>query len=280
MLKQRVITAVCLLPVLVAAVWFDQPLPWLTILVAIWGALAALEFYRAVKATQAAPLTGFGLVWTLLFIISPHYSWSYINPLLLTSAVVLPPIWLLARRRKEGAFLGWAWTVAGILYIGWLLSHFVALRGIDEPTPDAGRNWVFFALFTTFASDSAAYFIGRALGRHRLAPSISPKKSWEGAIGGVIGAIVIGLLFTAPKLFTLNNLLYIQEFACWQSIPLAIAVSIFGQIGDLFESLFKRNTGIKDSGNTIPGHGGFLDRMDSVIFAGVVVYYYVILFTW
>jgi len=269
MLKQRVITSVCLLPVLVAAVWFDQPLPWLTILIAIWGTLAALEFYRAVRATGAAPLTGFGIVWALLFIISPHCSWSYINPLLLTSAVVLPPILLLARRQKEGAFLGWAWTVAGILYIGWLLSHFVALRGIDEPTPDAGRNWVLFALFATFASDSTAYFIGRAWGKHRLAPSISPKKSWEGAIGGVAGAIII-----SPLLVILLDL----PLGYGAAALLAIAVSIFGQIGDLFESLFKRNAGIKDSGNTIPGHGGFLDRMDSVIFAGVVVYYYVILF--
>jgi phosphatidate cytidylyltransferase len=264
MLKQRVITAVCLLPVLVAAVWFDQPLPWLTILVAIWGALAALEFYRAVKATQAAPLTGFGLVWTLLFIISPHCSWSYINPLLLTSAVVLPPIWLLARHRREGAFLGWAWTVAGILYVGWLLSHFVALRELES-----GRDWVLFALFTTFASDSTAYFIGRAWGRHRLAPSISPKKSLEGAIGGVAGAIIASLLLV---------MLLDLPIGYGAAVPLAIAVSIFGQIGDLFESLFKRNTGIKDSGNAIPGHGGFLDRMDSIIFAGVVVYYYVILF--
>lgn len=264
MLKQRVITAVCLLPVLVAAVWFDQPLPWLTILVAIWGVLAALEFYRAVRASGAAPLTGFGAVWTLLFIISPHCSWAYINPFLLTTTVVLPPILLLARRQKEGAFPGWAWTVAGILYIGWLLSHFVALRDLNF-----GRGWVFFALFATFASDTTAYFIGRAWGRHRLAPSISPKKSWEGAIGGVAGAVII-----SPLLVMLLDL----PLGYGVAVLLAIAVSIFGQIGDLFESLFKRNTGIKDSGNTIPGHGGFLDRMDSVIFAGVVVYYYVILF--
>jgi phosphatidate cytidylyltransferase len=250
--------------VLIAAVWFDQPLPWLTLLVAIWGALAALEFYRAVKATQATPLTGFGVMWILLFIISPHCNWSYINPLLLTSAVVLPPIWLLARRRKEGAFLDWAWTVAGILYIGWLLSHFVALRELDS-----GRGWVLFALFTTFASDSTAYFIGRDWGKHHLAPSISPKKTWEGAISGVAGAIII-----SPLLVTLLDL----PIGYGAAVLLAIAVSIFGQIGDLFESLFKRNTGIKDSGNMLPGHGGFLDRMDSIVFAGVVVYYYVILF--
>ena len=265
MLKKRVITAVCLLPVLVAAVWFDKPLPWLTILVAIWGVLAALEFYRVVETSQVLPLTGFGLIWTLLLIISPHCSWAYINPLLLTSAVVLPPIWLLARRHhKEEAFLGWVWTIAGILYVGWLLSHFVALRGLES-----GRDWVLFALFTTFASDSAAYFVGRAWGRHLLAPGISPGKTWEGTIGGFLAAIITSLLLV---------MLLDLPITYPQAIPLALAVSAFGQLGDLFESLFKRNMGVKDSGKTIPGHGGFLDRMDSIVFAGVVVYYYVIFF--
>jgi len=264
MLKKRVITAFCLLPVLVAAVWFDKPLPWLTVVTAIWGVLAALEFYRAVKTSRVEPLTCFGLIWVLLFIISPHCSWAYINPLLLTLMVVLPSFWLLTRRRKEDAFTSWAWTIVGILYIGWLLSHFVALKGLES-----GRDWVLFALFVTFASDSAAYFIGRTWGRHPLSPDISPKKTREGAIGGVIGAVI-----ASPLLVMLLDL----PISYGAAILLAIAVSVFGQIGDLFESLFKRNMGVKDSGSAMPGHGGFLDRMDSVVFAGVVVYYYVILF--
>jgi len=270
MLKKRVITAFCLLPLLVVAVWFDEPLPWLTIFAAIWGVLAAMEFYRVVAESnqKVIPITSFGLIWTLLFILSPyldntHY-YTYLTPLLLTSAVVLPPIWLLLRDQKEGAFLSWAWTTAGILYIGWLLSHFVALRGLEF-----GRDWVLFALFITFTSDSAAYFVGRALGRHRLAPNISPGKTWEGTTGGLIAAIGISLLLVWLLNLPIN---YIQ------AIPLTIAVSIFGQIGDLFESMFKRNMGVKDSGRGVPGHGGFLDRMDSVVFAVVVVYYYVILF--
>ncbi|GAF94961.1 unnamed protein product, partial [marine sediment metagenome] len=112
---------------------------------------------------------------------------------------------------------------------------------------------------------SAAYFIGSACGKHRLAPNISPKKTWEGAIGGILGAVLISLLLVMLLELPIN---YIQ------AIPLAIAVSIFGQFGDLLESLFKRNVGVKDSGNAMPGHGGFLDRIDSVVFAGAVVYYY------
>jgi len=281
MLKKRVITALCGIPLLVAAIWFDKPLPWFTILLAIWGVLAAFEFYRLVATAKVSPLTYFGLIWTLLFILSrdsdllsilePSFDLNLLMPLLLTSAVVLSLIWLLLRRQREGTFTGWVWTIAGILYIGWLLSHLVALRGLDD-----GRNWVFFALLVTFASDTTAFFIGRAWGEHHLAPKISPGKTWEGAVAGVFGAIIVSLFFTLSKLFTIPNPLYLQGLSYWQAILLGSLVSIFGQLGDLVESLFKRNMGVKDSGRLIPGHGGFLDRLDSIVFAGVVVYYYVV----
>jgi phosphatidate cytidylyltransferase len=169
--------------------------------------------------------------------------------------------------RKEGVFQRWAWMMAGILYVGWLLSILVSLR------LEAGRNWLYLALFTTFASDSAAYFIGKAFGRHKMAPSISPGKTWEGAVGGVCGAVILSLLFTlaTPLQLPLSYL---------QAIILGILISVFGQIGDLAESALKRSGGVKDSGNLMPGHGGLLDRMDSIVFAGAVVYlYYIFLVT-
>ncbi len=274
MLKKRVITALWGIPLLIAAVWFDQPLPWFTVLVAIWGLLAAFEFYKIVAGTKVPPLTYFGLIWTLLFILSrdsellsiidPHFNLTLLTPLLVTSAVVLSLIWLLVSPPKQEAFVGWIWTLAGILYLGWLLSHLVALRGLDD-----GRNWVFLALFATFASDTAAFFVGRALGRHKLAPAISPGKTWEGTIAGFLGAIIVSLLFTLPSCLNL-------PLGYGQAILLGFLISLFGQIGDLVESSFKRNMGVKDSGSLLPGHGGFLDRIDSVVFAGVVVYYYVI----
>ncbi len=264
MLKKRIITSLWGIPLLVCAVWFDQPLPWFTALVAVLGLLAAFEFYRMVSASQISPLTGFGLVWVLLFILSPHFSDSQVIPFLLTTAVVLSLIWLLLQPQKERAFIGWAWTIAGIVYVGWLLSYLVALRGLDD-----GRNWVFFALFTTFGSDTAAFFTGRALGRHHLARQISPGKTWEGAIGGVAGAVLVSLLFTLPTSLSL-------PLNYGQAILLGVLVSLFGQLGDLVESLLKRNMGVKDSGKLIPGHGGVLDRIDSIVFTGIVVYYYVI----
>ncbi len=271
MLKKRVITSLWIIPLLVCAVWFDEPLPWFTALVAVWGLLAVFEFYSMGKGSHVPSLTGFGLIWVLAFILSPHFGDIPVIPLLLTTAVLLPLIWLLLRPQKERAFIGWAWTVAGILYVGWLLSYLVALRGLDD-----GRNWVFFALFATIGSDTTAFLVGRAVGIHRLAPQISPAKTWEGAIAGVFGAIIVSLFFILPKLFTIPNPLYLQDFSYWQAVLLGVVVSIFGQTGDLVESLLKRNMGVKDSGKLIPGHGGALDRIDSIVLAGIVVYYYVI----
>ena len=251
------------LPLLIITVWFDEPLSWFTILVAIWGLLAVFEFYRLVAVSKVPSLTYFGLILTLLFVLSPHFDYDFIIPLLLTSAIVLPLLWLVLRPQKEGAFIEWVWTIAGILYVGWLLSYLVALR------LDAGRNWVFFALFTTFGSDTTAFFVGRVLGRHHLAPLISPKKTWEGAIAGVFGAMIVSLLFTLPIPLNL-------PLSYGQAVLLGLLVSVFGQFGDLVESLLKRNVGVKESGKLIPGHGGFLDRMDSVVFAGIVVYLYYI----
>ncbi len=271
MLKERIITSVWFVSLLVTVVWFGRG-PGFTALVVIFGILAALEFYRMVAAAKVLPLTYFGLTFTALLILSRNSELlsalqSYFNPalftpFLLTLAVVPPLIWCLSRRQKEGAFASWVWTIAGILYIGWMLSHLVALRGLEW-----GRNWVFFVLFVTWASDTTAFFTGRKLGRHKLAPSISPGKTWEGSISGIVAAIAMSILFFTPTPFQL-------PLAYWQAIPLSIAVSILGQLGDLTESLLKRNMGVKDSGRLMPGHGGLLDRMDSIIFAGVVVYYF------
>ena len=277
MLKKRTITSLWYVSLLVVVVWFGGK-PGLTTLIVIFGVLAALEFYRMVATVKVPPLTYFGLVWTAFFILSRnsellsllevHFNPDLLTPLLLTSALVLSLIGILARRQKEGAFTSWAWTMAGILYIGWLLSHMVALRGLpDDDT--VGRNLVFFVLFVTWVSDTTAFFIGRRFGQHKLVPSISPGKTWEGAIGGICGAIAVSTLFFAPTPFQLP-LVY------WQAILLSALASILGQVGDLVESLLKRNMGVKDSGWLMPGHGGILDRIDSLVFAGTVVYYYAI----
>lgn len=258
MLKQRLITAAWGIPLIMAVVWFGQP--WFAIITAIWGLLGAREFYQIVAGAKVPPLAYFGMVWVVLFILSPLCPSTAALPLLLTTAVMLPLIWLVLRPNREEAFMRWGWTVAGILYVGWLLSYLVTLRSTAS-----GREWVLLALLVTFASDSSAFFIGRKWGKRRLAPNVSPKKTWEGAIAGVLGAILASLILLALLRLPINIGL---------AVLAGFLISVIGQLGDLVKSLFKRNMGVKDSSHLLPGHGGILDRMDSVVFAGVVVYYF------
>lgn len=257
MLRQRIITAIIGLPVLIAAIWFGTP--WFTILVATMATLGSIEFYRMGRQANIQPITYFGVAWVLLLVLSPHCPYAIATPSIITSAVIISLIWTLFRSAKEQTFSNWAWTIAGIFYVGWMLSHWVELRILEK-----GREWVFLAVFTTIASDTSAFFVGRAWGKHPLAPTISPGKTWEGATGGLIGAITASLILRAIFPLPINY---------WQTALLGGAVSIFAQLGDLVESLLKRNTGTKDSGKLLPGHGGILDRIDSMIFSGVVVYY-------
>jgi phosphatidate cytidylyltransferase len=272
MLRRRFLTALWGVPLVMVAVWFDEPVPWFTVLAAAWGMLAVLEFYRMTGVIKVLPLAVFGVVGTLLFILHPHCTYQFVLPFLLTAVIALSLIVLVFLTNREGVFTGWAWTVGGILYVGWLLGIMVALR-LETGTqafPEAGRNFIYLALLATFGSDTAAYFIGRAIGRRKLAPRISPGKTWEGAIAGVIGGVVITLLFTLDTPLQL-------PLGYGQAVLLGVLISVFGQLGDLAESLLKRSTGVKDSGGLMPGHGGLLDRMDSVVFAGAVVYLYYIL---
>jgi len=248
----------------VLAVWYDEPISWLTLVVACWGGLAVTEFYKMAAKSGTQPLTILGLVATLSLIISPHFEIEKSAGLILALTAAVSFSWLVLRHSKYSGFASWAWTMGGILYVGLLLSLLVELRNFEY-----GREWVLLALLTTFVSDSAAYLIGRSFGRHRLAPHISPKKTWEGAVSGIIFAAI-----ASPLLVTILDL----PTSIFAAILLGIIISGFGQLGDLSESLIKRSTGTKDSGNTIPGHGGFLDRIDSIVFAALVVYCFVIWF--
>jgi len=266
MLKHRVITAAVGVPLVILAIWFGDPWPWFTLLIAAAALAGTYEFYHMANFDRREPLIYLGLLWALALVLSPHYRSPDVLPIVITATVLISLICLLCRPSKEGAFRNWAWTIVGALYVGWMLSHWLNLRGLED-----GRNWVYLAMLTTFANDTGAFFIGRARGKHRLAPAISASKTWEGAIGGLICAI-LGAMVIA----TVLNLISPFTFRYWQIILLGFLVGLFAQLGDLVESLLKRNIGVKESGNLLPGHGGILDRFDSLIFVGVVVYYYVI----
>lgn len=149
----------------------------------------------------------------------------------------------------------------GLLYVSFLLAHFLLLRKLEW-----GRAWVLFTLVATYFGDTAAFYIGQSWGKKKLAPKISPSKTIEGGLGGVGGSVIGSLLF---KIF------FFPEFSVSHALALGFGVGVISQLGDLWESLIKRSAGVKDSGTLIPGHGGLLDRIDSVLFAGPFVYYYV-----
>jgi len=266
MLKYRVVTGAVGVPLVILAIWFGDPWPWFTLLIAAAALAGTYEFYKMANFDSREPLLYLGLLCSLALVLSPHYRNPDVLPIVITATILISLIWLLCRPSKEGAFRNWAWTIVGALYVGWMLSHWLSLRGLED-----GRNWVYLAILTTFANDTGAFFIGRARGKRKLAPAISEGKTWEGAIGGLICAI-LGAMVIA----TVLNLISPFTFRYWQIILLGFLVGLFAQLGDLVESLLKRNMGVKESGNLLPGHGGILDRFDSLIFVGAVVYYYVI----
>ena len=266
MLKHRVITAAVGVPLVILAIWFGDPWPWFTLLIAAAALAGTYEFYHMANFDRREPLLYLGLLCSLALVLSPHYRSPDFLPIVITATMLISLIRLLCRPSKESAFRNWAWTIVGALYVGWMLSYWLNLRGLED-----GRNWVYLAMLTTFANDTGAFFIGRARGKHKLAPAISASKTWEGAVGGVMCAI-LGAMVIA----TVLNLISPFTFRYWQIIFLGFLISIFAQLGDLVESLLKRNMEVKESGNLLPGHGGILDRFDSLIFVGAVVYYYVI----
>jgi len=260
MLLYRFLSALVIVPVSLAAIWFGDP--WFSMLIALAALLGAFEFYRMVGRAGGHPFLILGLVLTLAFVLNAHFLSPVALPLLLTMTIIAPLICVVLRQGPARAFQDWAWTVGGILYMGWLLSYFVLLRGLAQ-----GREWTILAVFATFACDTAAYFVGRAWGRHKLAPAISPGKTWEGAVGGLLGAVVATV--------ALDLILGLSQ-GYLRACILGLIIGVFAQLGDLAESLLKRSTGVKDASRLIPGHGGMLDRLDSIVFTGVIVYYYVL----
>jgi phosphatidate cytidylyltransferase len=165
------------------------------------------------------------------------------------------------RGATEAGFHEWGVIVAGALYPGLLGSYLVGLRFLGD-----GRDWVLLAIFTTFATDTGAYAVGRLLGRRKLAPRISPGKTVEGGVGGLVAAAAVCV--------ALGELLGLDQPVALM-LALGAAIGVAGQLGDLSESLLKRSLGVKDMGHIFPGHGGVLDRLDSILFVAPLVYYVV-----
>lgn len=153
-------------------------------------------------------------------------------------------------------------VITAYIYIPFLIAHLMMIRLLP-----LGSSWLLLIMLIVMTNDAAAYYIGSAIGKHRLYEAVSPKKSIEGALGGLAGSLVGALL---------AKYIFFSQLGYADVVITALVVGVIGQLGDLFESLLKRSFGVKDSGSIFPGHGGVLDRMDSILFAAPVTYYYAV----
>ncbi|HEX9079438.1 MAG TPA: phosphatidate cytidylyltransferase [Desulfuromonadaceae bacterium] len=233
------------------------------ILLALFAFIAMLEFYRmALPDRRLEQWPAAVCSAALIFLPLCDGGASAIVGLIAALFLAFSLLFLFRIRSIADAAREVAYAMLAFLYIPFLLMHLVMLRRSDH-----GVQWLLVIMLIVMTNDSAAYYTGRAFGKHRLYPLVSPKKSIEGAFGGLAGSIVGTLLarFTFFPQLTLTD-----------ALVTAIFIGILGQTGDLFESLLKRSFGVKDSGTIIPGHGGVLDRLDSIIFAAPATYYYAV----
>lgn len=264
MSSTRVLTSIALVPVLFVVVWFLPP-AYFAGLAIIAAAIGQYELYTMARARGGiTPLMIIGIVLGALVILNvyrPILSYRggpYIWIALCVLAVITAR--LFSRRPVEGALEDIAVTAFGIVYVALLFAFQVAIHA-----GPAGKKWLLFLYLVIWASDTGAYYVGTAFGKRRLYEKISPKKSIEGLMGGTLASIVIAVLCKSWLVPALG----------WvEAALLGAFLALVGTAGDLAESLIKRSAGVKDSGTVIPGHGGILDRMDSMLFAAPALFFY------
>lgn len=254
MLRTRVISALILLPFVLGSVYVGGLLFLAMVMLALL--IGGWEFYDMTRRAGYRPMTGIGLAVIVLILLDTYWQTNWLRDIIIGAAVVSLILGIFFH--DQDWLVGWALTQAGVLYVGIIGSYFILVRALPN-----GLWLTALAMLATWATDSGAYLAGTRLGRHGFFTRISPKKTWEGAIGGVLSAMVVtlvlGILIDMPIIHRLG---------------FGLGIGIAATIGDLVESLLKRQTGVKDSSNLMPGHGGLLDRMDSLLFAAVFAYYY------
>jgi phosphatidate cytidylyltransferase len=268
---KRVLTALILIPIALVLVFLGPRWQWLfTLAVAAVAAMAAWEFLGLAEKVGANPPRIAVLV-AVLALFAGNYEWPDQTAAILGVLSLGLLVYCTFSRPVEQVIADVSSSIFGLLYIGFTLISLPVLR---EQTN--GPSLVAFLLCVVWAGDIAALYIGRRWGRHKLAPTISPNKSWEGALGSVAG----GLLVTG-FLLGLEHLLKARFDSAWLSYPediwywlrLSVVVNVAAQVGDLVESALKRSAGVKDSGTLLPGHGGVLDRIDALLLAAPVLWY-------
>jgi len=257
---KRILPAVVFLPTFYYIVRLSPP--FFGMLVAVAGVLALLELYRLASAQglRCQRLSG------VLMVLGIFYSFFRPDfPLavpLLAGLAGVPAVSLLGRRRVEESLGSDAVTVFAALFIGTLFGYQIRLRGLGD---ELGRELIFFLFLVVWAGDTAAYYIGSALGRRPLSPRVSPRKTVEGAIAGIAASVFAALV---------ARWWFLPRLTVGDSVLVGVLLALTGILGDLVESMWKRGAGAKDSASLVPGHGGILDRSDSLLFGGPILYYY------
>ena len=291
-LLKRVATAVVLIPIVLLLV-LRAPIPVLAAVAALVALLTVQELLKLTEAYGVHPFRRTTYIFVALFFLLLAINPGNDKPLLSTAifvytlgfaAAIAPFIFLVIGMRNmelSRAFPAAAASVFAFTYIALPLGFLVQIR-----EQWAGAFLLLYLLLLVWAGDIFAYFVGRTLGRHLMSPRISPKKTWEGTLASLIASLVVGMLlynYALPISTALLNAHLIEKrdgfFALqkpplWPTLLLSAAINIAAQLGDLVESLIKRGAGVKDSGSLLPGHGGMLDRIDALLFAAPVLWYY------
>ena len=264
---KRILTAVVVLPFLIASILIDS-LWWVFVLLAVAAMVLGLwEFYLLAKRLQLKPDPAAGYIaGAALVTISLYNDQAVI--LLVQFVIIALVIGTLIAATLRGApfdkmIPSAGATILGVLYVAFLGSHLILIR--TGFTPPLSRHLLSFFFLVLMGADTGAYYIGRAFGKRKLAPSISPGKTWEGAIGGLLAALAMAAL---------AHFWFFRELPLKYILPLAAVMTIVGIFGDLAESALKRGAGAKDAANILPGHGGMLDRLDSLLFNAPLIYYF------
>jgi phosphatidate cytidylyltransferase len=265
---KRLLTALIVLPILIASILVAS-LWWVFALLAVTAMVLGLwEFYALAKRLQLKPDAGTGyLAGAVLITIALQSDPAITLAGSLFVVILFTAVAMVATTLRGAPFdkmiPSVGATLFGILYIPLLGSHLLSIRMGFSPTLSAHLLSFFFLVL--MGADAGAYYIGRALGKHKLAPSISPGKTWEGVAGGILAALAMGAL---------SHFWFFRELPLKYILPLAVLMTIVGILGDLAESALKRGAGAKDAANLLPGHGGLLDRLDSLLFNAPLIYYF------
>ncbi|HEX3894438.1 MAG TPA: phosphatidate cytidylyltransferase [Terracidiphilus sp.] len=266
---RRVLTAAVLAPLVLALVMF-APQVLITLVVAAVGALAGWEFLGLAEHCGAKP-PRFAVMAAVLALFAGNYQWPDQTLIILGALSLSLVACCTFRTPVERVLLDACSSVFALFYIGLTLLAIPTLRAQTN-----GPSLVIFLLFVVWAGDITALYVGRLWGKKKMAPAISPNKTWVGAVGSVLGSVLVtvGLYWLSLQLVQWNfTKLSFTEEAWWYWLVMAVVVNVAAQVGDLAESALKRSAGVKDSGSLLPGHGGVLDRIDALLIAAPVLWW-------